>query len=66
MKKLVLLSAVLLVAISTTFAQDGKPKKLRKSKSRYHQCDAYKTQYAPLKPERHHNHGLCDAYNWLE
>lgn len=26
-------------------------------------CDAYKTQYKPLKAEKHRHHGLCDAYN---
>lgn len=64
MKKLVLLFAVLLVAVSTTFAHDGKPKKLRRSKSAYHQCDAYKTQYAPIKHDHHkRHHHTCDAYN---
>jgi uroporphyrinogen-III synthase len=62
MKKLVLLSAAILVAVGTSFAQDGKPKKLKKRKVRYHQCDAYKTHYAPIKPERHKHH-TCDAYN---
>ena len=62
MKKLVLLSVAVLVAVGTSFAHDG-GKKLKKHKRvKYHQCDAYKTHYAPIKPERHHNH-TCDAYN---
>ena len=63
MKKLVLLSAAVLVAVGTSFAGDGVKKLKKHRRVRYHQCDAYKTQYAPIKPERHHNHGLCDAYN---
>ncbi len=33
--------------------------------TKYHTCDAYKTQYKALKPEKHrsHHHQLCDAYN---
>lgn len=31
--------------------------------TKYHTCDAYKTQYKSLKPEKHKHHGLCDAYN---
>jgi hypothetical protein len=33
--------------------------------TKYHTCDAYKTHYKALKPERHksHHHNLCDAYN---
>jgi hypothetical protein len=33
--------------------------------TKYHTCDAYKTHYKALKPERHksHHHQLCDAYN---
>jgi hypothetical protein len=33
--------------------------------TKYHTCDAYKTHYKPLKPEKHknHHHKLCDAYN---
>lgn len=33
--------------------------------TRYVNCDAYRTQYKKLKPERHksHHHNLCDAYN---
>ena len=31
--------------------------------TKYHSCDAYKTQYKTLKPEKHRHHGLCDAYN---
>ena len=62
MKKLFLLSVAVLVAVGTSFAADGKPKKLKHSKSHYHTCDAYKTQYKPIKPEKHHNH-TCDAYN---
>jgi len=63
MKKLVLLSVAVLVAVGTSFAHDG-GKKLKKHKRvKYHQCDAYKTHYAPIKPERHRGHGSCDAYN---
>jgi hypothetical protein len=47
MKKLVLLSVAVLVAVGTSFAHDG-GKKLKKHKRvKYHQCDAYKTHYAP-------------------
>lgn len=31
--------------------------------TKYHTCDAYKTQYKPLKAEKHKHHKLCDAYN---
>lgn len=33
--------------------------------TKYVNCDAYKTQYKPLKAEKHkhHHHKLCDAYN---
>lgn len=33
--------------------------------TKYLDCDAYKTQYKPLKAEKHkrHHHQLCDAYN---
>lgn len=33
--------------------------------TKYLNCDAYKTQYKALKPEKHkhHHHKLCDAYN---
>ena len=62
MKKLVLLVMVSVMAIGTSFANDG-VKKLKKHKRvKYHQCDAYKTQYKPLKAERHKHH-TCDAYN---
>ena len=62
MKKLVLLLMVSVMATGTSFAGDG-VKKLKKSKRvKYHQCDAYKTHYAPIKPERHKHH-TCDAYN---
>lgn len=63
MKKLVLLSAAVLVAVGTSFAGDGIKLKKNKKRTRYHQCDAYKTHYAPIKPDRHRSHGLCDAYN---
>jgi hypothetical protein len=63
MKKLVLLSAAVLVAVGTSFANDGKPKKLKHHKRpRYVQCDAYKTHYAPIKRDKHRSH-TCDAYN---
>ena len=63
MKKLVLLSAAVLVAVGTSFAGDGVKKlKKHKKRTRYVQCDAYKTHYAPIKPERHKHH-TCDAYN---
>ena len=63
MKKLVLLVMVSVMAIGTSFANDGVKKLKKHKRARYHTCDAYKTHYAPIKPERHHNHGLCDAYN---
>ena len=60
MKKLVLLLVVFVMGMGTSFANDGI--KLKKHKRvKYHQCDAYKTHYAPIKPERHHH--TCDAYN---
>jgi hypothetical protein len=33
--------------------------------TKYVNCDAYKTQYKPIKAEKHkhHHHKLCDAYN---
>jgi hypothetical protein len=62
MKKLVLLSAAVLVAVGTSFAGDGIKLKKHKKRTRYVQCDAYKTHYAPIKPERHKHH-TCDAYN---
>jgi len=32
--------------------------------AKYVKCDAYKTQYKPIKAERHHGHHIkCDAYN---
>ena len=32
--------------------------------TKYVKCDAYKTQYKPIKAERHHGHHIkCDAYN---
>ena len=31
--------------------------------TKYHTCDAYKTQYKPIKAEKHKYHGKCDAYN---
>lgn len=31
--------------------------------TKYVNCDAYKTQYKPLKAEKHKHHKLCDAYN---
>ena len=34
-----------------------------KSSKKYFACDAYKTQYKPIKAEKHKHHGLCDAYN---
>lgn len=54
-------NVVLLVAIVTTLLLA-----LTSCKStKYHTCDAYKTHYKALKPERHksHHHQLCDAYN---
>ena len=30
--------------------------------TKYLDCDAYKTRYKALKPEKHH-HAKCDAYN---
>ena len=63
MKKLVLLSAAILVAVGTSFAGDGVKKLKKHKRARYHQCDAYKTHYAPIKQDRHRSHGLCDAYN---
>lgn len=30
--------------------------------TKYVDCDAYKTRYKALKPEKHH-HAKCDAYN---
>ena len=62
MKKLFLLSVAVLVAVGTSFAGDGIKLKKNKKRVKYHQCDAYKTQYAPIKPERHKHH-TCDAYN---
>jgi hypothetical protein len=63
MKNLFILLLVSVMATGTSFANDG-VKKLKKHKKRtkYVQCDAYKTQYAPIKPERHKHH-TCDAYN---
>lgn len=63
MKKLVLLLVVSVMAIGTSLANDGIKLKKHKKRTRYVQCDAYKTQYAPIKPERHHKHHTCDAYN---
>lgn len=34
-----------------------------KSSKKYFACDAYKTQYKPIKAEKHRHHSLCDAYN---
>jgi hypothetical protein len=34
-----------------------------KSSKKYFACDAYKTQYKPIKAEKHKHHGLCDADN---
>jgi hypothetical protein len=32
--------------------------------SKYHPCDAYKTQYKPLKADQHkRHHHKCDAFN---
>lgn len=33
--------------------------------TKHFECDAYKTHYKALKPERHksHHNQLCDAYN---
>ena len=31
--------------------------------TKYVSCDAYKTQYKPLKAEKHKHHIKCDAYN---
>lgn len=31
--------------------------------TKYVNCDAYKTQYKPLKAEKHKHHIKCDAYN---
>jgi hypothetical protein len=34
------------------------------SQKQYVGCDAYKTQYKPLKAEKNHGHHIkCDAYN---
>jgi hypothetical protein len=62
MKKLVLLLVVSVMAIGTSFANDGVKKLKKHKRTRYVQCDAYKTHYAPIKPERHKHH-TCDAYN---
>ena len=62
MKKLVLLSVAILVAVGTSFANDGIKLKKHKKRTRYVQCDAYKTQYKPIKAEKHKHH-TCDAYN---
>jgi hypothetical protein len=63
MKKLVLLVMVSVMAIGTSFANDGVKKLKKHKRARYHTCDAYKTHYAPIKQDRHRSHGLCDAYN---
>jgi hypothetical protein len=63
MKNLVLLSVTFLLAVGTTFANDGVKKLKKHKRAKYHQCDAYKTQYKPIKQDRHRSHGLCDAYN---
>ena len=33
------------------------------SSTKYIKCDAYKTQYKPIKADKHKGHKLCDAYN---
>lgn len=52
MKKIILI-CVAVVALSSC------------KSTKYLDCDAYKTQYKPLKAEKHkrHHHQLCDAYN---
>ena len=62
MKSLVLLLVVFVMGMGTSFANDGIKLKKHKKRTRYVQCDAYKTHYAPIKPERHKHH-TCDAYN---
>jgi hypothetical protein len=64
MKKLVLLFAVVFAVVNTSLANDGVKKLKKHRRARYHQCDAYKTQYAPIKPDHHkRHHHTCDAYN---
>lgn len=62
MKSLVLLLVVFVMGMGTSFANDGVKKLKHRKRVKYHQCDAYKTHYAPIKPERHKHH-TCDAYN---
>ena len=31
--------------------------------TKYVDCDAYKTHYKQVKPDKHKQHKLCDAYN---
>jgi hypothetical protein len=50
MRKLITITAII-VAMSSC------------KSTKYHTCDAYKTQYKQIKPEKHKHHGLCDAYN---
>ena len=50
MRKLITIMIIAMVAVSC-------------KSTKYHTCDAYKTQYKPIKPEKHKHHGLCDAYN---
>lgn len=58
MKNLIILKAVTLFGLilaTALFSSCGNTK--------YVKCDAYKTQYKPIKADKHRHHIKCDAYN---
>lgn len=58
MKNLIILKAVTLFGLilaTALFSSCGSTK--------YVKCDAYKTQYKPIKADKHRHHIKCDAYN---
>jgi hypothetical protein len=58
MKNLIILKAVTLFGLilaTALFSSCGNTK--------YVNCDAYKTQYKPIKADKHRHHIKCDAYN---
>lgn len=59
MKNLIILKAATLFGLilaTALFSSCG-------SSKTYVHCDAYKTQYKPIKADKHRHHIKCDAYN---